>query len=121
MMSTRIYLPSDTTARALGADRLARQIETLAEQQGVELEIVRTGTRGLYWLEPLIEVDTDKGRVGYGPVTPEDLESLFAAGFWQGEVEHPLALGLVEQIPYLARQQRLTFARARHHRPPVTG
>lgn len=111
-MSTRIYLPSDTTARALGADRLARQIESLAAEQGVELEIVRTGTRGLYWLEPLIEVDTARGRVGYGPVTEADLESLFAAGFWQGEVEHPLALGRVEQIPYLARQQRLTFARA---------
>ena len=111
-MATRIYVPSDTTARALGADRLARQIETMAAQQGVELEIVRNGTRGLYWLEPLIEVDTAQGRVGFGPVSAADLESLFAAEFWNGQASHPLALGLVEEIPYLKRQQRLTFARA---------
>lgn len=112
VMATRIYIPSDTTAKALGADRVARVIEATAKEQGVELEIVRNGTRALYWLDPLIEVDTPEGRFGYGPVTVKDVDSLFAVEFWSGETAHPLAVGLVEEIPYLKRQQRLTFARA---------
>ncbi|WP_417533001.1 formate dehydrogenase beta subunit [Marinobacterium stanieri] len=111
-MSTRIYIPSDTTAKALGADRLARQMAAVAAERGVDIEIVRNGTRGLYWLEPLIEVDTAEGRIGFGPVKSKDLDTLFDAEFWQGKQEHPLALGLVEEIPYLKRQQRLTFSRA---------
>jgi len=111
-MSTRIYIPSDTTAKALGADKLAQQLTALAAERGVDVEIVRNGTRGLYWLEPLVEVDTEQGRVGFGPVKPKDLDSLFDAEFWQGKQDHPLALGLVDEIPYLKRQQRLTFARA---------
>lgn len=111
-MSTRIYIPSDTTAKSLGADRLARQMAAVAAERGVDIEIVRNGTRGLYWLEPLIEVDTAEGRIGFGPVKSKDLDTLFDAEFWQGKQEHPLALGLVEEIPYLKRQQRLTFSRA---------
>lgn len=111
-MSTRIYIPSDTTAKSLGADRLARQMAAVAAERGVDVEIVRNGTRGLYWLEPLIEVDTAEGRIGFGPVKSKDLDTLFDAEFWQGKQEHPLALGLVEEIPYLKRQQRLTFSRA---------
>ncbi|WP_010321939.1 formate dehydrogenase beta subunit [Marinobacterium stanieri] len=111
-MSTRIYIPSDTTAKSLGADRLARQMAAVAAERGVDIEIVRNGTRGLYWLEPLIEVDTAEGRIGFGPVKSKDLDTLFDADFWQGKQEHPLALGLVEEIPYLKRQQRLTFSRA---------
>lgn len=111
-MSTRIYIPSDTTAKSLGADRLARQMAAVAAERGVDIEIVRNGTRGLYWLEPLIEVDTSEGRIGFGPVKSKDLDTLFDADFWQGKQEHPLALGLVEEIPYLKRQQRLTFSRA---------
>ncbi|SIP88387.1 formate dehydrogenase beta subunit [Marinobacterium stanieri] len=111
-MSTRIYIPSDTTAKSLGADRLAMQMAVVAAERGVDIEIVRNGTRGLYWLEPLIEVDTAEGRIGFGPVKSKDLDTLFDAEFWQGKQEHPLALGLVEEIPYLKRQQRLTFSRA---------
>ena len=110
-MAQRIYIPSDTTAKALGADRLAKLINIMANEQSVELEIKRNGTRALYWLEPLIEVDTPQGRFGFGPVKEADLESLFAAKFWQGDVQHPLALGLVDDIAYLKNQQRLTFAR----------
>jgi formate dehydrogenase iron-sulfur subunit len=71
---------------------------------------VRTGSRGLFWLEPLIEVETAAGRIGYGPVAPDEVARLFEAGFLTGG-SHPKALGRVEDIPYLARQQRLIFAR----------
>jgi formate dehydrogenase iron-sulfur subunit len=71
---------------------------------------VRTGSRGLFWLEPLIEVETAAGRIGYGPVAPDEVARLFEAGFLTGGL-HPKALGRVEDIPYLARQQRLIFAR----------
>ena len=111
-MSALIYVPSDTTAKALGADHLAQQVGLLAAERGIDVEVVRNGTRGLYWLEPLVEVDTPEGRMGFGPVKMKDLDSLFDAEFWQGKQEHPLSLGLVEEIPWLKRQQRLTFARA---------
>lgn len=105
----RIYVPNDTTALALGADLVAARLQ-YALGDGVEL--VRNGSRGLFWLEPLIEVETAQGRVGYGPVRPDDVPALLNAGLLQGEVGHPLALGPVEDIPQLRRQQRVTFARA---------
>ena len=111
-MMYHVYVPSDTTAKALGADRLARLMAIMAAEQGIELNIKRNGTRAMYWLEPLVEVETAQGRFGFGPVKETDLASLFAAKFWLGGVDHPLALGLVEDIDYLKHQQRLTFSRA---------
>lgn len=107
-MSTRIYIPCDSAALAVGADAVAARVADEAARRGLDIEIVRNGTRGLLWLEPLLEVETPAGRVGFGPVDAADVPALFDAGF---QDKHPLALGLVEQIPYLARQQRLTFAR----------
>ena len=111
-MSIRIYIPCDSTALALGADAVASAIAAQAQQRGIEVDIVRNGSRGLLWLEPLVEVATADGRIGFGPVDESDVGALFDAGFHLGQGTHPLALGLVEQIPYLARQSRLTFARA---------
>ena len=110
-MTFRVHVPSDTTAKARGADRIARLIEIVAQEHKVDVEVHRNGTRGLYWLETLVEVDTDAGRYGFGPVKDGDIESLFAAEFYKGNVEHPLAVGLVEEIPYLKRQERFTFSR----------
>jgi formate dehydrogenase iron-sulfur subunit len=106
-MSTRIYVPCDSAALAVGADAVAAAIAREATRRGLDVDIVRNGTRGLLWLEPLVEVETPQGRIGFGPVDAGDVGALFDAEFGS----HPLALGLVEQIPYLARQQRLTFAR----------
>jgi formate dehydrogenase iron-sulfur subunit len=111
-MSIRIFVPRDSTALALGADAVASAIAAEAFRRGLDVEIVRNGTRGLLWLEPLIEVETPAGRAGFGPVDSADVPALFEAGFHLGGVSHALSLGLVEQIPYLARQSRLTFARA---------
>ncbi|WP_296055294.1 NADH-quinone oxidoreductase subunit NuoF [uncultured Amphritea sp.] len=109
---TKIYIPRDTTALAMGADRLAREIAAEAANRGETVEIIRNGSRGLFWLEPLVEVETTAGRIAYGPVESQDIDSLFDQSFLQGETSHPLCQGLTEEIPYLKKQQRLTFARA---------
>jgi formate dehydrogenase iron-sulfur subunit len=106
----RVFVPSDTTARSLGADRVAGAIAAAAAERGVKLEIVRNGSRGLYWLEPLVEIEVGDERRAYGPVREQDVASLFEAGFLDGG-DHPKSLGATESIPYLARQSRLTFAR----------
>lgn len=111
-MTTTLYLPMDTTALSMGADEVAKAIEfqTTANQQTVT--IIRNGSRGLFYLEPLLEVETTQGRIAYGPVSIDDVESLLTQGVLNGDPSHPLYLGLTENIPYLAKQQRLTFQRA---------
>jgi formate dehydrogenase iron-sulfur subunit len=109
-MSTKIYVPCDSSAVSLGADRVATAITLEANKRGVEIELIRNGSRGLYWLEPLVEVQTSKGRVAYGPVQASDVASLFDADFITGGT-HARSLGLTEEIEYLKKQQRLTFAR----------
>ena len=111
-MTQRIYLPRDASARSLGADEVGAALAAaLANGAGAPpVELVRTGTRGLIWLEPLLEVDTPDGRVGYGPVTAQDVPGLIAAGLLSG-APHPLRVGLMESLPWVQSQQRLTFAR----------
>lgn len=109
-MSFPVYVPRDSSALALGADGVARAIVAEAARRGAGLRIVRNGSRGLFWLEPLVEVETPAGRVAYGPVAPEDVPGLFQSDFLQGG-DHRLRLGLTEAIPYLKNQERLTFAR----------
>ncbi|MEO0317584.1 MAG: hypothetical protein RL404_1261 [Pseudomonadota bacterium] len=106
----RVYVPRDSTALALGADEVAAEIVAQAAKQGVTIELVRNGSRGMFWLEPLVEVATPEGRVAYGPVTAADVPSLFASDFLSG-APHPLALGKTDGIPFLKKQERLTFAR----------
>ena len=109
-MSTRIYVSRDATALAHGAEATARAIEAEAKTRGVDVTVVRNGSRGMFWLEPLVEIDTPAGRIGYGPIKPADVPALFDAGFERGHV-HGLRVGPVEAIPYFERQERLTFAR----------
>ena len=106
----KVYVPRDSSALSLGADRTAKAIEAEADKRGVKIELVRNGSRGLFWLEPFVEVATDKGRVAYAPVQPKDVASLFDADFLHGGT-HALNLGLTESLEWLKRQQRLTFAR----------
>ncbi|ESS73765.1 NADP-reducing hydrogenase subunit HndC [Methyloglobulus morosus KoM1] len=109
-MSVTVYVPCDSAAVALGADRVVKAICAEAVKREVDIQLVRNGSRGLFWLEPLVEVSTDTGRAAYGPVQVKDVTGLFDADFLTGGA-HPLALGLTEGIPYLKRQERLTFAR----------
>jgi formate dehydrogenase iron-sulfur subunit len=110
-MSLTIYVPRDSAALAVGAERVAERIAQEAAIRGVSFGMVRNGSRGLFWLEPMVEVSTPAGRVAYGPVTIDDVADLFDAGFAEGAQTHPLSLGLTDEIPYLKKQERLTFAR----------
>ena len=110
MSATVVYVPRDSGALSLGAEAVATAIATEAARRGIELEVIRNGSRGLYWLEPLVEVSLPAGRVAYGPVTAMDMPSLFEADFIAGGA-HRLALGPTAEIPYLKNQERLTFAR----------
>ena len=107
---TRVFVPIDAAALSVGAGRVAEAIEREAKARGADMALVRNGTRGMLWLEPLVEAETASGRVAYGPVTPEDVPSLFDAGFLEGKA-HGLNLGMTEELPFFERQERLTFAR----------
>ncbi len=109
-MSITVYVPRDAAAKALGADDVARAIADEAARRGQNVNILRNGSRGMVWLEPLVEVVTEHGRVAYGPVEVGDVISLFEADFLSGGA-HGLALGLTEELAYLKKQTRLTFAR----------
>lgn len=111
-MSQRIYIPCDTTALSLGADQLAEAVQQEIEQRGLDATIVRNGSRGMLWLEPLVEVETAQGRVGYGAVSAQQVSDLFDAGMLDGNPQHESCIGLVEEHPFLKKQQRLTFARS---------
>jgi len=108
-MTLRIFVSRDAGAVAVGADEVALVLGLAAGKRGTEIEIIRTGSRGLYWLEPMIEVATPQGRVAFGPVTEFDASSVLDAMISGGA--HPLRLGVADEIPWLKRQTRLTFAR----------
>jgi formate dehydrogenase iron-sulfur subunit len=109
-MSIKIFVPRDSAALALGADEVAAAITAEAAQRGLTIELVRNGSRGMFWLEPLVEVVTEAGRMAYGPIAPEDVSDLFDAQFHTGAA-HRLNLGLTEDLSYLRNQERLTFGR----------
>ncbi|MBL8755385.1 MAG: SLBB domain-containing protein [Planctomycetes bacterium] len=109
-MSSIVYVPSDSAALSVGADDVAAAIARHAAAQELDVRIVRNGSRGMLWLEPLVEVATPAGRIAYGPVAAADVPGLFAAGFLQGGA-HALRHGVTGAIPFLQRQTRLVFAR----------
>jgi formate dehydrogenase iron-sulfur subunit len=106
-----IYVPCDASAVSLGADEVASAIQAEADRTKTAIKIIRNGSRGMFWLEPMVEVATPQGRIAYGPVGEDDVAGLFAGGFLQGAKNHPLHLGKPDDHPYLKNQERLTFAR----------
>jgi formate dehydrogenase iron-sulfur subunit len=109
-MPTTVYIPGEATARALGAEAVAQAVIAEAGRRKLDVRIVRNGSRGAFWLEPLIEVQTAQGRLAYGTVHAKDVAGLFAAGFLEGK-PHALSLGPVGAIPFLKQQERLCCAR----------
>jgi formate dehydrogenase iron-sulfur subunit len=107
----KVFIPGDTTACALGANEVAAEVIQHAQRQGLEIEVIRSGSRGAFWLEPLVEIESDHGRLAFGQVSTDDVLELFDAGFPQ-PCEHATYLGKVADIEWLAQQDRLTFLRA---------
>ena len=99
----KIFLSLDAAARALGAEAVADRLTKEAAARGIDLTLKRVGSRGMAWLEPLVEVERDGVRHAYGPVRPDDVPALL-----NGTLQ---SHGPTEDIPFLARQTRLTFAR----------
>ncbi len=108
MATTRIYVPRETAAVSVGADEVAVAIAREAKQAGADIELVRNGSWGASWLEPLVEIEVDGTRIAYGNVAAEDVAGLFAAGLG---AEHDKRLGPINEIPYLIKQDRWTFWR----------
>ncbi len=109
-MTRRIFVPGDAAALSVGAEEVDQAIQREIIRRRLDATVIRNGSRGMFWLEPLVEVETSAGRIAYGPVTAEAVPGLFDAGFLDGN-PHPLCLGPTEEISYLKRQERLTFAR----------
>ncbi len=114
-MMLRIFVPRDAAAVAVGADEVAAALAAAAKSAGAQVQIVRNGSRGMLWLEPLVEIEREGTRFGFGPVTTDDVPSLVEAGIFEGrpvaDIRHPLSIGVVDEHPYMTRQTRLTFAR----------
>ena len=110
MIATKVYVPGDSAAVSVGADEVALEIAKLAQTANIEIEIIRNGTRGALWLEPLVEVQIGEERIGYGPVRVEDVAGLFEAHFLQG-ASHALSINSVDELPWFAKQDRVTFQR----------
>ena len=107
-MTTKIYVPCDSAAVSVGADEVAYTLRAEANRRGLDILIVRNGSRGALWLEPLVEVETERGRIAYGNVESAAVPGLLDAGLLEGNGE---SLGLTDEIPYIKSQERLTFAR----------
>lgn len=97
---TLVRIPDDALALACGADAVAQAFVAA----GCTVE--RVSSWGMHWLEPLVEID---GK-GWGPVVPDDVEAVLAD-------RSPKAIGPIAEHPFMARQHRLTFARAGKTRP----
>ncbi len=109
-MSFKIYVPGDAAALSVGAEGVAKAMAEELASRHLNGTVVRNGSRGMFWLEPMVEVETKRGRIAYGPVSAASVPDLFEAGFLEGGV-HDLCLGPTEEIPFLKQQERLTFAR----------
>lgn len=110
-MSTRLLLSRDAAALALGAEAVAEALQREAAQRGSTIDLVRTGSQGAVWLEPLLEIEYQGERIAYGPLAAADVPSLFDANFLQGGA-HALRLGPLAALPWFARQTRRLMRRS---------
>jgi len=106
----KVYVPLETAAVSLGADEVAARIAAAAKKNKADVEIIRNGSWGITWLEPMVEVSIDGQRIAYGPVDPDSVDGLVAAGFLKGG-DHELKLGPTAEIDWLKNQDRWTFRR----------
>jgi formate dehydrogenase iron-sulfur subunit len=109
-MISKLYVPRDSSAVAMGADLVADKISQVSTATKADVEIVRNGSRGMMWMEPLLEIETASGRMGYANVTVDDVENFALNGFSESSLAGK-GIGLVGEHPYLKNQERLCFAR----------
>ena len=95
---TRAFVSRDMASVALGADEVAQALV----EAGVE--VVRTGSRGLFRIEPLVELEIDGQRIGFGPVHADEVAAVLNG-------RHPNRLGDIATLPFFASQTRFTFVR----------
>src|ERR1700756_2613704 len=105
-----VYVPRDSAATSVGADEVADALVRAAARERRPIRLVRNGSRGSFGLEPLVEVATPDGRIGYGPVDAAEVDGLVAGGLFEG-ADLPSRVGVVDELPWLATQNRVTFAR----------
>ena len=110
MSRTKIYVPRETAAVSVGADEVALAIAQTAKKSGIDIELIRNGSWGASFLEPLVEVEVDGTRIAYGNVAAADVAAMFAADLVNGGA-HERCLGPTMEIPYLVNQDRWTFSR----------
>ena len=110
MARTKIYVPRETAAVSVGADEVALEVARVAKKTGIDIELIRNGSWGATWLEPLLEVEVDGARIAYGNVSADDVASMFESELVNGG-EHERRLGPVMEVPYLINQDRWTFWR----------
>ena len=108
MAISRIFVSDDTSAVSVDADEVANAVVSEVRDRKLDIALVRNGARGLCWLEPMVEVEIDGVRHAFGPMEPKEIPALFESEFSE---QHEKYLGPTEQIPYLAKQSRVTFAR----------
>lgn len=115
-MTIKIFIPRESTALSLGAHGVAQAFSHYSSNHNLEFELIRNGSRGLFWLEPMVEIETSQGRIAYGPVETSDvasiMEDIVNNALNNKPQNHHLGLGLTEELDYLKKQTRLTFARA---------
>src|SRR2546430_9249011 len=117
-MTTLVYVPGDAGALSLGAGEVARAIAEEAARRRAAVKVVRNGSRGAYWLEPLIEVLTPRGRLAYGPLPARGRAGPFNAGFLH-RGPHAPSPRAPEAVPLPQGQQPPALRPAGLHHPPL--
>ena len=98
---TTVWVPCDAAALSVGAEEVATALRSAGAT------VRRNGSRGMLWLEPLVEVETARGRVGYANVTASEVATLLAGDLDATE----RCIGVVDEHEWLTRQHRVSFAR----------
>ena len=118
MTNFKIYVPRDSSAISLGAEKVFKAIKDEARIVRIEIEIIRNGSRGLFWLETMVEVETAQGRVAYGPVNPSDVLQCFDKEFYLGK-RHSLSLGITRKLEWLEKSGKTNLCQSRYNRPCI--
>ena len=77
----KVFVPIDDAACSVGANEVAQELETQAKSRNIEIELIRNGSRGMLWLEPLVEVEIENKRYGFANIDETKVKELFDTNF----------------------------------------